>query len=316
MMQEDSSQPFFGGNSYGTTNTAKRYEPPPEIPISSVPDPDYYTSASVQMSQPFIESLPIDRVKNFPICKPVIHHSISTDISPDRRLFVRKVYVGWWFHSCCLFWNLCVMLGCLITGEAKIGGFLYSLIGLILGPLISCAVYFLLYRAMRTSSAFFFVLWFAFFVGQVASEVFFAIGFSDYGAAGFVLMASTFGDNKIALGVLATISTFMWVGVAVYSVWIFYQARIEFKLLGGTSAASKEFATRGAQTVYDNKDTIRQVAVENKDALVSFAKDHKQEIIQVAMDNKDIVQRVAVENQDAIWANRDVVASVFDQNTH
>jgi len=208
------------------------------------------------------------------------------------------------------------MLGCLITGEAKIGGFLYSLADLILGPLISCGVYFLLYRAMRTSSAFFFVLWFAFFVGQVASEVFFAIGFSDYGAAGFVLMASTFGDNKIPLGVLSTISTFMWVGVAVYSLWIFYQARIEFKLLGGTSAASQEFAKRGAQTVYDNKDTIKQVAVENKDALINFAQEHKQEIIQVAIDNKDIVQRVAVENQDAIWANRDVVASVFDQNTH
>jgi len=314
MMQEDSSQPFYG-NSYGT-NTARRYEPPPEVPISSVPDPDYYTSASVQMSQPFLaETFLLDRVKNFPICKPLIHHSISTDIPSEKRLFVRKVYVGWWFHSGCLLWNFCVILGGLITNEVSLQGFLLSLADVVLGPIISCCVYFLLYRAIRTSSAFFFILWFAFFVSQVGAEIFFAIGLDSYGAAGFVLMVSTFSDNKIILGVLATISTFGWVGVSIYSLWIFYQARIHFKSLGGASAAGKEFAKRGVETVYENKDVIKQVAVENKDAIITFAKDHKEEILQMASDNKDVVQRVAMENQDAIWANRDVVASVFDQNS-
>jgi len=135
-------------------------------------------------------------------------------------------------------------------------------------------------------------------------------------------MVTVFSKSILA-GIMATVSTFMWIGIFVYSLWIFYQARLEFKSLGGAKAATKEFAKKGAQTAYDNrtlvkdvivenKDTIKQVAIENKDAIIDFAKEHKQEIIQVAMDNKDVVQRVAVENQDTIWANRDVISSVFD----
>jgi len=329
MMQEDSSQPFLSGNYGGTANSMRRYEAPQE---NLAPDPDYYTatSTSAQLSQPMLEPFDTEqqRVKNFPPCKPLIYHNINFDIPPEKRLFIRKAYVGWFFHSFCLFWNFCVNLGCLIMGEGGgIFGFLFALADIILGPFISFLVYFLLYRAIRTSSAFFFGLWFVFFVGQLASEVFFTIGLSSYGAAGFALMVTTFTDSKIVLGVLAAISTFMWIGVFVYSMWLFYQARGEFKSLGGAGAATKEFASRGAKAAYDNrglvkeviienKEAIKQVAIDNKDALINFAKEHKQEILQVASDSKDVVARVAVENKDTIWANRDVVASVFDDGKH
>jgi len=209
-------------------------------------------------------------------------------------------------------------------GEVSIFGFLFALAAVILGPLISFGVYFLLYRAIRSSSAFFFVLWFAFYVGQLGAQLFFAIGFSSYGAGGFLLMVSTFSDSKVVLGVVVAINTFLWIGVFIYSLWMFYLARIEFKALGGAKAASKEFAKRGVQTAYDNrtvikevivenKDTIKQVAMDNKDTIINFAKDHRQEIMQVATDNREVVARVAMENQDTIWENREVVANVFEQ---
>jgi len=328
-MSEDSSSPFFSGGGYGTTmsTTPRKYEPPQDISLhSSLPDPDsYYTATSTSASQPMMEPFTGDRVKNFPPCKPLVHHKINVDIAPEKRLFVRKAYVGWMFHSVCLTFNLIVCSGGLFTGELGIFSFLFALADFILGPTISFCVYYLLYRAIRTASAFFFVLWFAFFIGQLASELFFAIGLSSYGAAGFVLMISMFTDSKLILGVLAAISTFMWIGVFCYSLWVFYQARLEFKYLGGARAATKEFATRGAQAAYENrglvkdviienKDAIKQAAVENKDVIINFAKEHKQEILQVASENKDVVARVAMDNKDTIWENREVVSSVFDSN--
>jgi len=276
------------------------------------------------MLQPFdVEPRP----KNCPPCKPLVHHDINVDIIPEKRLFVKKVLVGWFFHSFCLLWNFVVFLGALVLAESGFVGFLLALADIVLGPIISFCVYYLLYRAIRTSSAFFFVLWFAFYIGQVASELFFAIGIEGYGAAGFVMMVSTFSDSKVVLGILTALSTFMWIGVFVYSLWIFYQARIEFKNLGGTKAATKEFTTRGVKTAYDNrgfvkevivenKDAIKQVALDNKDTLINFAKEHREEIIQVAQDNRETVARVAMENKDTIWENRDVVASVFDDGKH
>jgi len=266
----------------------------------------------------------MERVKNCPPCKPVIYHNINVDILPEKRLFVRRVYVGWFFHCFCLLWNFSTIFGGLIMSEVGILGFIVALADIVLGPFISFFVYFLLYRAIRSASAFSFVLWFVFYIGQLAAQVFFAIGMSGYGAAGFLLMVSTFSDSKVILGVIATISTFLWIGVFIYSLWIFYQARLEFKHLGGAKAATSEFAKKGAQTAYDNrtvikdvivenKDTIKQVALENKDTIINFAKEHRQEITQFAVENKDVVARVALENKDTIWENREVVASVFEE---
>jgi len=166
------------------------------------------------------------------------------------------------------------------------------------------------------------VLWFAFFAGQLAAEVFYAIGMSSYGSAGFIMMVDAFSDSKLILGILAAVSTFSWIGIFIFNLWIFYQARNEFKSLGGAKAAGKEFAKSSAQVAYDNrgavkqviidnKDTIKRAVVDNKDAIIDFAKDHKDELISFASENKEVVTRVAMENQDTIWENREVVSSVF-----
>jgi hypothetical protein len=50
----------------------------------------------------------------------------------------------------------------------------------------------------------------------------------------------------------------------------------------------------------DNKETIKQVAIENKDVIIDFAKDNRQVVVQAAMSRPDLV-----------YENRDTVASVF-----
>jgi hypothetical protein len=321
MMQEDSNQPFYN------PNATRRYEPPQQEFIENVqvPEPDYYTASSVS-GQNLLEKpihTPGDRVKNWPPCYPLVHHNINVDIPNEKKVFVRKAYVAWWFHSFCLFWNYCCIMGGIILGEVSVGAFFLSIASAIIGPPVAFCVYFLLYRAMRTGSAFFFVLWFTFYVGQLAAEVFYAIGISSYGAAGFMLMVYSFSDSKLVLGILGAVATFMWIGIFVFNLWIFYQARREFKSLGGAKAAGKEFAKTSVQTAYDNrgavkqvivdnKDTIKQVAIENKDAIIDFAKTHKDDIIDFASENKEVVTRVAMENPDLMWENRDAISSVFD----
>jgi len=323
MMREESSQPLYGT----TGDSQKRYEPPqqyiPEEPL--VGEADFYTAASV--GQPLMQSEqfipPGERKPNFPTCKPIVHHSIATDIVPEKRLFVKKAYLSWYFHCFCLFFNWICLLGGIILRDTSIGGFFLGVASLLLGIPVSFFVYFLLYRAMRTGSAFFFALWFGFFVGQLAAEVFYAIGLADYGAAGFMMMVTAFSNEQLIMGILGVLATFGWVGLFIFNLWLFYQARREFRNLGGSAAATKEFAkgsvqaaydNRGAvkQVIVDNKDTIKQMATENKDVIINFAKDHKDEMVNFASENKETVARVAMENQDAIWENRDVVESVFD----
>jgi len=313
MMQEDASQPF-----YGTTSPRKHDHEAQEF---SKPD-DYYTANSV-VGQPLLQEMPPDTKKNFPPCRPIVRHSIGTDIRPEKRLFVRKAYLAWYFHSFCLFWNWICLLGGLILSEVQISGFFIGTASVILGPGISFFVYFLLYKAMRTASAFYFVLWFGCFIVQLGAQVFYSIGITSYGSAGFMMMVTSFGDNKLILGVFGAVATFVWIGAFVFNLWIFYQARNEFKDLGGAKAATKEFAKTSMQAAYDNrgvvkqvfvdnKDAIKKAVVDNKDAIIDFAKEHKDELISFAQDNKETVARVAMENQDTIWENREVVSSVFD----
>jgi len=279
------------------------------------------------MNKPLVEgnqqeALYGERVNNFPPCKPFIHHNIRFDIEPDKQQLVRRGYVGWWFHAFCLFFNFVVMLGA-VTQKFSIGGFFVSAASMILGIPISFWVYWQFYKATRDNSAARYMFWFVLFFIQLLVTAFFAIGIASYGCAGFWLMVETFNDNNMALGILAAVSTFLWIAVAIYNAFIFYSARLAYKDAGGHKQAAKQMTTAGVKTAYDNrqvigevirenKDTIKQVAIENKDTIIQFAKDNKDTIKQVALENKDAIARVAIENKDTVWENREVISSVFD----
>jgi len=240
-----------------------------------------------------------------------MHHNINNDIPPEKRQLVKRAYFGWFYHICCLAYNAICMTGALVVAET-LAGFFYALIALLAGFFVSFFVYWLFYSALRKSSAAFFMLWFILFVIQIAADVWFAIGIVDYGSAGFILMTKAFSDGKVALGIMYAINVGIWAGLAIYSVVLFWHGRKEYSYLGGNRAATREFGKGAVNVAYenretikqfavDNKDTIKQVVVENKDTIVEFAKEHRQEITQAVVDNKDTV-----------WENREVIASVFD----
>jgi len=243
------------------------------------------------------------RPKNWPRCRPIIHHNIEGEIPPHHIKLIRQAYLGWYFHIVALIFNFICMLGSIIKGEV-VASFFYALIAMVVGIPISFWVYWMLYSSIRKASGFFFCIWFVVFVLQIASEIFFAIGIDGYGTAGVIMVLVSFDAQNTTLGILFLVATILWVLVTLYNVYVFNKARIAWNSLGGAEAARKDFTNQAAQAAYDNRDTIKQVAVENKDTIVQFAKD-----------NKETIARVAVENKDVLIENRQVVTQVFlDQN--
>jgi len=325
MMTEDQNVAFYGSQPrVNNPDLTSLPEPPSayESP-SKMKEPltTNYTAQSYEVTSPPVSQRP----KNFPPCRPVVHHSIKSDIEQESRMFVRKAYFGWYVHAFCIMYNFICMLGALIKGYT-LTGFFVALAILLIGLPVSFFVYMLLYNAIRLKSASRFCLWFGFFVLQIAIEALYALGIESTGGAGLILMLDAFTNDSIALGAMFGISFALWLILVIYNVWFFNQARIEYRDLGGSKAATKEIGRSAVNTAYENrenikefavehKDTIKQVAIENKDAIIDFAKENKDTIAKVAYDNRQTIGREVVNNQDALFENKDFVDSMFQDSS-
>jgi len=298
------------------SDKVQRYEPRPLEPPPPMPN-----EAPAEGHQN--QTLTGERAKNFPPCKPLIHHNINVDIPEPKRLFVRKNWFSWFFHVFCLFFNAMCLLGGAILGQG-IYVFIWACLYFVGGFFITLWIYFLIYSAIRLNSSFRFMLWFGFFGVQIIFEILCAIGIPSFGGAGLVNMAEIFTAEYLVLGIFYAISAFLWTVCALFNLVLFYQGRQEFREMGGTKAAAQDFSKTAVQTAYDNretikqvvvdnKDTIKQVALDNKDAIIDFAKQNKDTIKEVAWENRDTLTKIAIENKDVIYQNEDVVNSVFSK---
>lgn len=323
MMQED-QYAYYGSRS---PTTGSSQSTPADLTTLPEP-PNPYEANTTPYSQPLMEGPPAiyERKKNFPPCKPIVHHDIKNEIPTDARAFVRKAYFGWYVHIFCILYNFICMLGAVIKMKVLIGFFI-SLAILLLGAPISFFVYLLLYKGIRQQKSSLFCLWFGFFVLQMGIELLYAIGISSTGGVGLILMLDAFTSDLTILGVMFGISFGLWLLIFFYNVWFFNQARVMYKQLGGLRATTKEFTKSAVNTAYDNrgtikdfavehKDTIKQVARDNKDLIFEVAQDNKEVIAQVAYENRGTIARAAVENKDMIFENQDIVSNMFDGNNN
>jgi len=119
-------------------NPSPAFQPPSQPPGQAQPQDQVYAA-------------PIDndpRPKNWPACKPIVHHNIDGEIPPHHSSFVRQAYIGWYFHAFCLLYNFVCMMGGIVKGEV-LTSFFIALAALILGIPISFWVYWLVYSAVR-----------------------------------------------------------------------------------------------------------------------------------------------------------------------
>jgi len=252
-----------------------------------------------------------DRPKNFPRCRPTLHHNITTDFPEEKRTVIRRAYFGWYLHVFALFWNAVCLTAALAVGSV-LGGFFIGLIAFLLGTLVSFYVYWCFYSAVRKQSGAYFVWWFILFAVQIGIEILYGIGIGSTGGGGFLMMIEAFSKNRIAIGVMCALNTGFFAGVTLYNLNLLRLGRNEYKSSGGNKAASKEIAQGAWNVAYDNRETIKQVAKDNKDVIKQVVVENKDTIISFAKDHKEDIARVAVDNKDTIWENREAIASVFD----
>jgi len=298
-------------------NKGPRYEPRP-LEDSPLPEPAGVSSPIPVQSTPALTG---ERPKNFPVCKPMIHHDINHDIPEGKRFFIKRCYFSWYFHVFCLIFNaMCCLGGFILNTETLV--FIWSVVYLLVGFFITLWIYFFIYSGTRVGSSFRYVVWFIFFGIQVLFEICCAIGPPSFGSAGLVNMAEAFNSEQMVLGIFYAISAFLWTVISVFNVVLIYHGRNEYRQLGGLKAAASEVGKAAVQTAYDNRDTIKQVVIENKDTIKQVALDNKDVIIdiakqnqdtikQVAWENRDSIARVAVENKDVLFSNQSVVDDMF-----
>jgi len=273
------------------------------------PQPTKEFSTMVHNSDP--------RPKNWPKCKPILHHDISTDIiDHDAKILVRKAYFGWFVHMLGLLYNFCVMFGAVIRVQSILGFFL-ALIGLVVGIPLSFWVYWILYTANRTESSMYFVLWFILFSLQIILEILYALGLDYVGGGGLLQMISLLAASQLVLGIMSCVCIIYWAMSIAYSIFILYSARTIYKNLGGNQKALKDLGSAAYRTGMDHKEDIKQFAVDHKEDIKQFAIDHKEDIKQFAVDNKDAIVEFAKNHKedvrDVVYDNRETVASVFKE---
>eukprot|EP01114_Cavostelium_apophysatum_P001731 TRINITY_DN1150_c0_g1_i1.p1 TRINITY_DN1150_c0_g1~~TRINITY_DN1150_c0_g1_i1.p1 ORF type:complete len:291 (+),score=35.89 TRINITY_DN1150_c0_g1_i1:53-925(+) len=274
-----------------------------------------HQSSSHDESQPFLQgnqALLGDRPKNWPRCRPIIHHRIHSDIVEEKRTMVRRAYFGWWMHSICLLWNFIAMCAALAIKEANWGDFFISLAALILGTPVSFWVYWLFYSAVRKGSGANYTIWFCSFFLEIAFEILCAVGIPSTGAAGFILMVNAFKKPNVPIGILNAVSAAFWIGVVVYNIIIFNSGRRDYREVGGNKAAAREFGKAAVTVAYDNRDTIKQIAKDNKETIKRVAVENQDVIVDFAKENRGAIAKAVVNNKDVIYEHRDAVGTVFN----
>lgn len=201
--------------------------------------------------------------KNWPRCYPLVRHDIDHDIPLVGRKYVQKNYFIWKLLILLYLLNLAAIISCMVSRVPKynnVGGLVLAICYLVIVPFIAFFVWHMtLYRAVKSNSTFFFLVFFIIFFIQICQCIFLAVGISDGGGGGLIVGIDMFSKGYIAPGIISTtcfVCSLFLIYLSfkhIYSIGILYRH-------GGHSldAAKKEAAMYAMQ----NK-TIQKSAMKN-----------------------------------------------------
>jgi len=224
------------------------------------------------------KTLARNRKPNWPFFRPFMYLNIKEDMKTLEAVkYVRLAYFGWYLYVICAIYNVAVVLTDLIV-NTNIGGFILSVVLLILVPLMFM-VFRTFYSAARKESAALYVVYFCLIWWEIINCLYFAVGYSSYGAGGFLLMLSAFSAKKNFLGIMALVCFVIWLGCAILHFVCFWFARKEYRAHGGMKTAKQQAVKGGIQLAKDNPDVAKEigktavnVAKDNPDLLIKGAK--------------------------------------------
>eukprot|EP01119_Soliformovum_irregulare_P009176 TRINITY_DN22365_c0_g1_i1.p1 TRINITY_DN22365_c0_g1~~TRINITY_DN22365_c0_g1_i1.p1 ORF type:complete len:347 (-),score=88.02 TRINITY_DN22365_c0_g1_i1:25-1035(-) len=195
------------------------------------------------------------RPPNWPFFKPFLYQNISLD-SPtaSTRKLLRMAYVGWLASLVVLVWNFICMLTLLVT-NGIVGDFIISILYGVVLPVIWFFIFRTLYRAVRKSKASVYIIFWIFFVLEIASTIMFTIGLKGGGAGGIFWMVSLWSVST-PIAIMFLVCTILWGALAALNVGIFIFSRVEYGRIGGSARAKEEVKKGATQFAVDNPEIV------------------------------------------------------------
>jgi len=201
---------------------------------------------------------------NWPRCRPIVYHNIQKEMqNPELVSLVRFGYGAWIFGQYALSFNSIALLVVLINGgkeaTANIGGFVLSLIFMVLGTVLSFIIYRVLYRGGRKYRPRTFVLYFLLLWIEILCYALFALGWQGSGAGGFILMINMFKNKSTVAGIFLIVSCANWTILAIYGITIFIRARVLYSRAGGNQAAKQDLKNLASTQIQQHPEVASQV---------------------------------------------------------
>lgn len=281
------SAPVFQAPAYTPTSPSVYTPPPPPPPPPVVTQPSYYSSDQREASTR-VDVTPLERqqaelaerekrlndrdrttspnapiiirTKNFPplpkFCPigPCFYHDIKVDIPGPLQTWARFLYILWIVYAVTLLLNMIGGLSYFIVDSSGGATFGMSLVYLILFvPLSYVCWYRPIYRALRTDSSVYYMLFFFMSVLFVGTNVLFATGIIE-GMCGFRRL-DIMSDNKV-VGVMILILSILWTLISTAAVILLIKVHRIYR----ASGASIEQAQRELQTAITTNPTVRAAA--------------------------------------------------------
>ncbi|KAJ5072577.1 secretory carrier-associated membrane protein [Anaeramoeba ignava] len=172
------------------------------------------------------------RLKNWPICKPVLFHSISYDIPKGHRGTMRLAYITWIVSYAAFGWNLISAFSKLSIQDASNKGndVGISLLYFIVAPVISWVVWYrLLYNGFRLEKSRKVYIFFCTFSIFLLFSIAIIVGVSGSGCEGILNMMDAFNKKSTSVGVIMLVNVILWFAILVAGVIVIKGAHSYYK---------------------------------------------------------------------------------------
>jgi hypothetical protein len=163
--------------------------------------------------------------KNWPPCKPIIHHDIAGDIPAGQQNLIRRAYAGWYMQMVGLLWNLVTVTAVLVT-KGEIAGFFLGLAFTLVSVPMSFLVYRLLYNAAKKAKISYYHHWILNIWWSFLVYGWLGVGIYGWGGGGVITAIRVLGDNTI-VGIFAIVDAVVMALIILYHFYLFIRARTE-----------------------------------------------------------------------------------------
>jgi hypothetical protein len=217
------------------------------------------------------------RNKNWPVCKPFLHHSIARDVDDPRLQHAVRVYYYLWYSLSAAFVINTLAVGAAFFAIAE--AHWSNWIGLILSlvyfavcwPLSFVVYYYLAYEGARLRSSVKMGTFFCAFPAQIVVCAWLALGIPKTGGGGLVLLVHAWESGEMSTAVLNVVAMLVWIFLGLGSAYVLFLMWRAFRAVQASGLHSRGQTERTSIEDDDARDSF--IDVEEETSTVTKAKE-------------------------------------------